>query len=164
MIKESGMQISELFNIKRRFLRLTHLERDFGDSTCLDGYVVTPHVRESICRINAGLGKRSSLRSWRITGDYGSGKSSFAILLAQLYARREGELQPRLRHELSEPIRRDPKLGSPFPPCPRQWNTRGAVHCLYSGVGPLAPPANWGGTPHTVTGRRADRCITGASA
>src|SRR5438552_3793270 len=103
--KECDMQINQLFNIQRRFLRSTHLERDFADSACLDGYVVTPHVRESICRINNGLSPRSGLRSWRITGDYGSGKSSFAILLAQLYARREGELPARLRSDLSEPIR-----------------------------------------------------------
>ena len=73
-------------------------------------------MRESICRINTGLGKRSSLRSWRITGDYGTGKSSFAILLAQLYARRESELQPRLRDELSEPIRDIRDSGARFHP------------------------------------------------
>ena len=64
------MQISQLFNIQRRFLRSTHIERDFRDSTCLDGYIVTPHVRESIRRLNSGLAPRSGLRSWRITGDY----------------------------------------------------------------------------------------------
>lgn len=69
-----------------RFLRSTHLERDFYDSRSLDSYVLTDMAIDSIRRISGGLRSDSSERCWRIIGDYGSGKSSFALLLAHWFA------------------------------------------------------------------------------
>ncbi|MBD2704938.1 hypothetical protein IC229_30180 [Spirosoma sp. BT702] len=72
------------FRIQRRFLRSTQLERDWRDPEALQDYVLTNQARQSIGQIAAGLSQNSGLRAWRITGDYGSGKSSFGLLLAHL--------------------------------------------------------------------------------
>src|SRR5271166_5695137 len=85
-------KIADLFDIQGRFLRSAHLERDFYDPSALQGYVVTPAIRDSIDRISIALEPRSGQRAWRITGDYGSGKSSFALLLAHLLSGRAIEL------------------------------------------------------------------------
>src|SRR6266446_2792676 len=90
-------KIAELFNIQRRFLRSAHLERDFRDPSALDGYVVTRQVNQNLDRIVKGLDKKSGQRAWRITGDYGSGKSSFALLLAHLFAGKDSDLPPQVR-------------------------------------------------------------------
>lgn len=79
-------KISDLFRIRNRFLRSAHLERDFQDPTAFAGYVVTDFARSCLGRVAYGLKPRSGQRAWRMTGDYGSGKSSFALLLAHLFA------------------------------------------------------------------------------
>jgi hypothetical protein len=86
-------RIADLFNIQRRFLRSTHLERDFGDRAALRGYVVTPPVQEGFERLIQGLASKSGQRAWRITGDYGTGKSTFALALAHLL-RADGSYLP----------------------------------------------------------------------
>ena len=78
--------ISDLFRVRPRFLRSTYLERDFSDADALRGYVVTPTARGSMERLVRGLAQKSTQRAWRITGDYGTGKSSFALALAHLLA------------------------------------------------------------------------------
>lgn len=94
----SNGRIIELFRIRERFLRSVQLERDFKDPSALQGYVVTPHVRSGLERLVSGLTPDSGQRAWRITGDYGSGKSSFALALAHLVAGREQRLPEQLRN------------------------------------------------------------------
>lgn len=65
-----------------RFLRSAELVRDYRDLSALQGYCITDFTRECLARIGEGLLRNSSRRSWRLTGDYGSGKSSFGLLLA----------------------------------------------------------------------------------
>ena len=77
--------ISGFFRVPSRFLRSVQLERDFHDLASLDHYVVTPHVAEALRRVADGLRTNSGRRAWRITGDYGVGKSSFALVLAHLF-------------------------------------------------------------------------------
>ena len=77
-------RIANLFDIQKRFIRSTHLERDFDDHTALRGYVVTPPAQEGFERLLQGLNPKSGQRAWRVTGDYGTGKSSFALALAHL--------------------------------------------------------------------------------
>ena len=77
-------RINELLRINPRFLRSVNLERDFGDSAALDGYVATAETSRYLLRIGRGLRPESGERAWRITGDFGSGKSSFALVLANL--------------------------------------------------------------------------------
>ena len=65
-------------------MRSAQLERDFFDPAALDHYIVTPAMADAFQRIEAGLTRGSGRRAWRITGDYGVGKSSFAVVLAHL--------------------------------------------------------------------------------
>lgn len=82
-----------------RFLRSTDLVRDFEDPSALTGYYLTEFGKQCFARITEGLSAGSSARAWRLTGDYGSGKSSFALLLAASLA--EGRrLPPRLQAEI----------------------------------------------------------------
>jgi hypothetical protein len=77
------VSIRQLFRTHGRFLRSTNLERDFNDPRALDSYFLTPFVADAFERIVAGATSASGRRAWRITGDYGVGKSSFALLLAR---------------------------------------------------------------------------------
>jgi hypothetical protein len=89
-------RIVDVFNIKSRFLRSAHLERDFHDSAALAGYVTTGFVQDCCDRLADGLRPKSGRRAWRVTGDYGSGKSSFALLVANALAGRDSKLPPQL--------------------------------------------------------------------
>ncbi len=80
---QTATRIRDVFRTPGRFLRSTNLERDFNDPRALDSYTVTPFVLEAFDRIVAGASDGSGRRAWRITGDYGVGKSSFALFLAR---------------------------------------------------------------------------------
>lgn len=75
-----------------RFNRSVRLEKDFLDPSSLEAYVVTEEASEQVNRILKGLTNGSGQRAWRITGDYGSGKSSFALLLAHLFLGRDQKI------------------------------------------------------------------------
>ncbi|MYA66900.1 MAG: hypothetical protein F4Y22_06480 [Gammaproteobacteria bacterium] len=77
--------ISERIEIGRRYVRAVDILRDLEDPRALEGYVATPSVRDGLRRLLAGLEKGSSHRAFRVTGPYGSGKSSFGLLLAKLF-------------------------------------------------------------------------------
>lgn len=89
--------ISNLLRISHRFLRSAQLERDFRDPQALGGYVMTHDARVNLSRLLKGTRSQSGQRSWRITGDFGSGKSSFALLLANLLSPSHAELPKHLR-------------------------------------------------------------------
>ena len=78
--------ITHLFHIDPRFLRSTHLERDFSDPNNCVGYILTDFTKSCVERLTEGLLINSTRRAWRLTGDYGTGKSSFALVLAHLFA------------------------------------------------------------------------------
>lgn len=78
--------ISDLFNIPTRFMRSVQLERDFQDPNALDNYIVTPAVADAFRRLASGAQPAATRRAWRITGDYGVGKSAFALVTAHLLA------------------------------------------------------------------------------
>ncbi len=80
------IKISDLFETQSRFLRSIHLSRDFNDPSVLESYILTEQVQSILKRIAIGLMPSSGQRAWRITGDYGSGKSSFALVLAHLFS------------------------------------------------------------------------------
>ncbi|AKD56963.1 hypothetical protein [Spirosoma radiotolerans] len=91
---------TSLFAIHRRFLRSTDLERDWNDPEALENYTLTPHAKQALERLGEGLRPKSSLRAWRITGDYGSGKSSFALLVAKLFSQPLSQLPTVFKTEL----------------------------------------------------------------
>lgn len=72
-------------SIAGRYVRAADIARDFADPRALDGYVMVRSVRDGLRRLLAGLGPGSTQRAFRVTGPYGSGKSSFGVLVAQLF-------------------------------------------------------------------------------
>lgn len=93
-------KIADVIHIQGRFLRSANLRRDFRDPVALDGYVVTDSARDHLRRMVQGLPAKSGRRSWRITGDYGSGKSSFALLVAHYFAGKDSPLPTAIRRVL----------------------------------------------------------------
>jgi hypothetical protein len=93
----SDNRVADIFNIKARFLRSAQLERDFLDPSALSGYVPTDFIVSCLQRMADGLKPRSGMRAWRMTGDYGSGKSSFGLLLAHWFAGHDSTFPPQLR-------------------------------------------------------------------
>src|ERR1044072_9463493 len=93
--------IANLFHIQERFLRSAHLERDFDDASALKGYVLTPPMRSNVERLTIGLNPNSGQRAWRITGDYGSGKYSFRLVLAHLFSGNAEQLPVQLQRAVN---------------------------------------------------------------
>ena len=92
--------IARLFHINPRFLRSTHLERDFFDPDSCARYILTDFTRSCVERLTEGLLTNSTRRAWRLTGDYGTGKSSFALVLAHLFAGHQNGLLKELRRSI----------------------------------------------------------------
>ena len=97
----TSVAISELFQIQSRFLRSAHLERDFNDPNALKGYVLTPDTSEFLQRMAGGLALKSGRRAWRVTGDFGTGKSCFALAMAHLFSERITSLSPTIRQAIN---------------------------------------------------------------
>ena len=70
--------------MRPRYLRSVHLERDAGEQSALDGYILTPLVRTLTGRIVEGFRATAAARAWSVTGPYGTGKSAFALFLADV--------------------------------------------------------------------------------
>lgn len=67
-------------------MRSVNLERDFSDPRSSEGYIITPMAEKAFERICGGFSNNSTQRAFRIGGDYGSGKSAFALALARVAA------------------------------------------------------------------------------
>ncbi len=66
-----------------RFTRAIHIRRDFRNLRYrLDGYQVTPLVRQAAGRIVAGLASGGAERAFSVVGPFGSGKSAFGLFVA----------------------------------------------------------------------------------
>lgn len=81
---ESSTSLLNLVEVGRRFQRAVNLSRDTGSPDALDGYLITPAVRRALAQIAGGLGDDEGDRAWSLVGPYGSGKSAFAVFLADL--------------------------------------------------------------------------------
>ena len=78
------MLLRDLIGIAPRYARSINIERDAGSASALDGYIVTATAHRTLQRITGALGDDLSHRAWTITGPYGSGKSAFALFLANV--------------------------------------------------------------------------------
>ncbi len=78
-------------------MRSVHLERDFKDPNSSLGYILTPVAQQALERITTGFRANSTQRAWRIAGDYGSGKTDFALALARVAEGNREELPKDLR-------------------------------------------------------------------
>lgn len=82
----NGLLMASLLRVHPRYMRSVHLERDFVDPSSSLGYVVTPLAKSACVRICAGFQSKSTERAFRISGDYGCGKSAFGLALARIAA------------------------------------------------------------------------------
>jgi len=73
--------LADLVSVEERFARSSNLERDASRTEPLDGYVVTARALDVVLRIAAAATSGPSGGAWSLTGPYGSGKSSLALLL-----------------------------------------------------------------------------------
>jgi hypothetical protein len=89
--------MDQLLQIRPRFMRSVHLERDFSDTSSSQGYVLTPVSKNALTRICASFYGNSTQRAFRIAGDYGSGKSAFGLALARVSAGYSNALPKELR-------------------------------------------------------------------
>ncbi len=64
-----------------QFYRSISIERDRDDDAVLNGYVLTPWLQRVGSEILSGLLPGSRRRAWRVTGDFGVGKSALALAL-----------------------------------------------------------------------------------
>jgi hypothetical protein len=80
----NDVPLSQLINIRSRFLRSVSLPRDCDLPDALDGYILTPSGRDILGRLAAAIRGESPARAWSLTGPYGTGKSAFALFAAQV--------------------------------------------------------------------------------
>jgi len=78
--------LSDLVSVKRRYSRSVNLERDIEHPDSVKGYIPTTKSLDGIERLLQALSKPHSVRSWTLTGAYGTGKSAFAHYLTALAA------------------------------------------------------------------------------
>ncbi|GKT08381.1 hypothetical protein DSTSK_16860 [Desulforhabdus sp. TSK] len=102
--------VSSLFRIRGAFLRSVDIAEDYDDPHSSDHYVMTNLVRETLRRVSSGLQPFSSQRAWRLTGDYGTGKSSFALALARVAAVHDERLPSDLRNWMDDKMKLEPIL------------------------------------------------------
>lgn len=89
--------MERLLQIRPRFMRSVHLERDLTDSSSSLGYILTPVARTALGRICGSFHGNSTQRAFRIAGDYGSGKSAFGLALARVSAGQASALPNEMR-------------------------------------------------------------------
>ena len=73
--------LADCITVSGRFARSANVERDAGHAEPLDGYIVTARALDVVERIAKSAADRASGGAWSLTGPYGSGKSSLALLL-----------------------------------------------------------------------------------
>ena len=100
MSPEKKHDLSTLYRIRPRFLRSVNLQRDFADPLACRGYVLTDMLRDATSAITDGLRPSSGRRAWRITGDYGTGKSSFGVFLAHMLSGSRAQLPKNLQRSV----------------------------------------------------------------
>lgn len=75
-----------------RFARSANLERDMTSLDPLDGYIVTARAVDVVDRLATRATCSTAGGAWSITGPYGSGKSSLALLIDGAFGK-EGEVR-----------------------------------------------------------------------
>ena len=74
-------KLADHITVLGRFARSANLERDADRSEPFDGYIVTARALDAVERITSTAATAVSGGAWSLTGPYGSGKSSLALLL-----------------------------------------------------------------------------------
>ncbi|WGM45836.1 hypothetical protein KOAAANKH_00700 [Brevundimonas sp. NIBR10] len=97
------------FRVNPRHFRSVQIDRDFEDPQSSDHYVVTPFIEAAHSRLAQSLNPQSTVRAWRLTGDYGVGKSSFGLAFAK-YAAGQLEALPVSFAKAPSAVRLEPVL------------------------------------------------------
>ena len=92
-LMKDGTPLHQIVTVNARFSRSVSLVRDFESPDALNGYILTPIGRDVLGRLQSALRGDSATRAWSLTGAYGSGKSAFALCVAQLLGRRAEDLR-----------------------------------------------------------------------
>lgn len=85
--------LSDNITIKHRYSRSVNLERDLYVTDSVIDYTPTLKAIDSLDRFLKAFSTKNSVRSWTITGVYGTGKSSFAHFLSSLCAANSDEIK-----------------------------------------------------------------------
>ncbi|MEZ4405721.1 MAG: hypothetical protein R3A52_04375 [Polyangiales bacterium] len=129
-------RLGELFTVRRRFFRSVHLATDAWRADACEGYVLTPLGKATLGRVLDGMEPGRAERAWSLTGPYGTGKSAFVVLLAQLLA---AVSEDGTRRAIDEVRAGDVGLGGRVRR--RRASGKGMLPVLVSGTyGPLIPP------------------------
>ncbi len=102
---------AEYIDLQARYQHSVHIERDASAEGWLDGYHLTPLVRSLLGRIVSGLAPEATGRAWSLTGPYGSGKSAFALYLAQVLAASAANRRARKLLKAHDPDLHDATFG-----------------------------------------------------
>ena len=78
--------------LNTHYTRSIHLERDANSTDILSAYIPTTRALQTLADIADTLNTESMPRAWSLIGAYGSGKSSFASFLVQLFSRENHKL------------------------------------------------------------------------
>ena len=82
----AGTRLSQLVTVRGRFHRSVSLTRDWRGARDFSEYIVTPSVRAIAEQVLDELRREGGVRAWSLTGPYGTGKSAFALFLADVLA------------------------------------------------------------------------------
>jgi ABC-type molybdenum transport system ATPase subunit/photorepair protein PhrA len=82
-VKRTSAELLPGIDVASRRLRSANVEHDVT-AAALDGYVVTRRGLDLLRRIADTLDNPDTTRAWAVTGPYGAGKSSFAVMLTAL--------------------------------------------------------------------------------
>ena len=74
-------KLATSISVRARFARSANLERDLERHEPLDGYIVTSRALDVVERIAETAATGPAGGAWSVTGPYGSGKSSLALLI-----------------------------------------------------------------------------------
>lgn len=100
--------VNEYVGVASRFTRSVNLNADYSRESQDYGYIITGNVLSSLTKILSGLVKKGGQKSYCLFGLYGSGKSAFAVYLAQLLSMDNGQGQK--ARELLKGKALDPKI------------------------------------------------------
>lgn len=104
-------KLATCVSVRARFARSANLERDLERQEPLDGYIVTSRALDVVERIAETAATGPAGGAWSLTGPYGSGKSSLALLIDAAFGGDSAVRQMALRlidessHEIGTQIR-----------------------------------------------------------
>ena len=104
------MRYADIVTVAPRFSRAVSLERDANVPSSIEGYVITSTAEDIVARLGRALSSPTGHRAWTLTGPYGSGKSAFALYLANLLASAQnpgGQLARSILKAQREPLFQD---------------------------------------------------------